>query len=271
VAVASHVQEPGACDNASGVAGLCESARSLADLLTSGEVEWPARSVVFVWGDEILQSRVWLERWLGLGRVCVAGFSSDMTGESRDTGAIALIERHPDPGALFTLPPDQHTPWGAGEVDEADLSPNGLAIVARCAMADVGFLEGGWPSADHPWEGGSDHDVFIEHGIPACLFWHFTDFTYHTSLDRLGFVDAEEMRRTGVALLAAVLALADPRPADLERYLKSLDLEENVRVGSAEEVGDADLMRMWKTWCRGAREWLRNHCLGIEEPLPAPR
>ncbi len=265
VALVSHVQEPGACDNATGVAGLLESARSLADLARSGALPWPSRSLVFLWGDEFRQS----EHWLDCGkRRTVAGFSSDMTGQSKETGAIALLERMPDPGALVPLFPDEHTPWGAGEVDKETLAPNGLAIIARCALVDVGLQDGGWSSADHPWEGGSDHDVFIQRGIPAALFWHFTDFTYHTSLDRLEFVDPDEMRRTGVALLASALAVADPRPTDLDRYLRSLNLEERVRVEAAEQAGVEGLGEDWRAWCFGAREWLRNLCLGIEEPLP---
>ena len=267
VAMVSHVQEPGASDNASGVAGLAESARVLAELLSEGKLSWPSRSLVFIWGDEFDQSEVWLEN---TEMTAVAGISSDMTGQSKDTGAIALLERMPDPGAIFTLPPDAHTPWGAGEVDAEELVPNGFAIMARCAMIDVGLVSGGgWRSADHPWEGGSDHDVFIGRGLPAILFWHFTDFTYHTSLDRMEFVDGAEIRRTGVAILATALAMADPQPGDLDRYLKSLEKERVLRLDAAEEFQDEDLAILWDDWCEGAREWLRNECLGIDEKLPA--
>ena len=220
VAMASHVQEPGACDNASGAAGLGESAVALAGLLLKGEVDWPSRTIVFIWGDEFRQTRAWLDF---TERHPVAGFSSDMTGESREqTGAIALLERSPDPGALLPLPPDEHTPWGAGKATDEDLNPNALAVIARCAMIDVARHSGGWASADHPWEGGSDHDEFIADGIPAVLFWHFTDFAYHTSLDRLGMVDADEIRRTQVALLASAYVIADPRAEDNERYRASI-------------------------------------------------
>ena len=268
VAVVSHVQEPGACDNATGVAGLVESARSLARLLRTGKLSWPDRTLVFIWGDEFRQSESWLAE---TEMTPIAGISSDMTGQSKDTGAIALLERTPDPGALFTLPPDEHTPWGAGEIDSENLVPNGFAVIARCAIVDVGLLEGGsWPCRDHPWEGGSDHDVFIARGVPAVLFWHFTDFTYHTSLDRMEFVDAEEMRRTAVAILATGLAMADPEPGDLDRYVKSVEHERLVRVAAAQEVENEQLEALWELWCRGAREWLRKHCLGVDEQIPDP-
>jgi len=254
VAMASHVQEPGACDNASGAAGLIESACILARLLESGEMDWPARTVVFLWGDEFKQTRAWLDY---TDRRPIAGFSSDMTGESHaETGAIALLERGPDPGALLPLAPDEHTPWGASDVDEDDLNPNALSVIARCAMYDVAEVTGGWISADHPWEGGSDHDEFIDLGIPAVLFWHFTDFAYHTSLDRIEMVDIHELRKTQVALVATAIALADPHPGDLPRYRESILLEQALRVEVAEAEGRADIAQAWRDWCKGADEWL---------------
>jgi hypothetical protein len=267
IAMSSHVQEPGACDNATGLAGLLESARGLARLLQAGELPWPDRSLVFLWGDEYRQTEMWLA---STQLKPVAGISSDMTGQAHTTGAIALLERHPDPGAVTTLPPDEHTPWGAFEVESEWVRPNGLSVIARCALADVAVQAGGWKTAEHPWEGGSDHDVYVKMGVPALLFWHFTDFTYHTNLDRLEFVDAEEIRRTGTALLATALAVADPKPEDLMRYLDSLQIEEGVRVDAADAVDNQDAVEAWKDWCYGARMWLRQQCLGpaAEEPPP---
>jgi hypothetical protein len=262
ISVASHVQEPGACDNASGVAGLAESAIGLAGLLRGEQLEWPSRSLVFLWGDEFRQTSAWLD---SARLTTVAGLSSDMTGESQErTGAIALLERMPDPAALVFLPPDEHTPWGKRDVSPDSLVPNGLAVIARCAMLDVSAATGGnWVTAEHPYEGGSDHDIFIERGLPSALIWHFTDFTYHTSLDRVSYVDAAEMRRTAAVILATALALADPRSTDLDRYLRSLDLERDLRVKAAEAAGDPELAGRWRQWCDGAREWLRVECLRI--------
>jgi hypothetical protein len=265
VVIGSHLQEPGACDNASGVAGLTESACNLIELLRSGAVDWPSRTIVFLWGHEKVMTREWLEH---TDRHTVAGISSDMTGQDRArTGAIALLERMPDPGAISVLPPDAHTPWGARHVSADELVPTGINVMARCAMADTNAVAGGaWESREHPWEGGSDHDVFIEHGVPAVLFWHFTDFAYHTSLDRMENVDPQEIRRTAVALLATALALADPRPADLERYLECVRNEEALRIAAAEEAEEEEAVQLWREWCDGARTWLRAQCLGLAEP-----
>ena len=274
VVTMAHVQEPGACDNASGVGTALEAARVTAQLLLSGELERPARSVCFVFGDEMAQSRIFLDRDAPLGGttkpVCVAAIAADMTGESfAKTGAVALLERGPDPGAVRALPPDRHTAWlhGSRSTASADeLVPNGLATIVRCAMIDVGALQKDWKTSEHPFEGGSDHVVFLGRGIPAVLLWHFPDFAYHTSLDRLDHVDPEEMRRTGTVLVSALMALADPKPTDLDRYLRSLRTEIDVRLEAAATVGDEAIADAWKAWSTGARLWLRALCLGT--PLP---
>ena len=259
IAIVSHVQEPGAGDNASGIVGLAQAAAGCARSLAAGTLDWPDRSLCLVWGDEIHQSRAFLE---DTERVVLAGISADMLGQSgEETGAIMLLERAPDPGALVTLEPDSHTPWGGGEVLEEELSPSGLHVIARVALADVGRrVEGGWITAENPWEGGSDHDIFLEQGIPAVLLWHFTDFTYHTSLDRMEVIDPLELRRSVTAVMATALALADPGPGDLERYLAANDQELKLRVEAAGRAGEVENAAAWEAWCDGAAEWLKAFC-----------
>ena len=125
---------------------------------------------------------------------------------------------------------------------------------------DVSTYVGGWHTSENPWEGGSDHDVFLDAEIPAILIWHFTDFTYHTSLDRLDMLDSEELRRSCAVVLATALATADPQAEDLERYLASNQLELDVRLKAAEQAGESEVAEQWKTWCAGADAWLRAQC-----------
>ncbi len=270
VAVVAHVQEPGACDNASGVATALEALRALCSGLDGGRIERPARSVSFVWGLEMRESSILIEQG---GRTIVAAVVGDMTGESgAQTGAMALLERPPDPAAVELLAPDAHTAWGAGSVPPAERDASGIALVARTALHDTALAAGGWQTREHPFEGGSDHQVFLGAGIPAVLFWHFTDFSYHTSADRIELVDAEELRRSGTALLSTALALADPRPGDLERYLRTLKLESVLHANAAREASKPELGARWEAWERLQRQWLRKLCLGAKAgELPAPR
>lgn len=273
VVAVAHVQEPGAVDNASGVGGIAELACAIASALDRdlAPMPRPSRSVVFVFGDEMEQSRLWLAE---NRRTTIAAISADMIGADRElTGARALLERGPDPGAVRLLPPDEHTAWGSSRVEFDELEPHGWNVVARMAMADVAQHSGGWSSAEHPYEGGSDHDVFLRAKIPALLLWHFTDFAYHTSLDRIEHVDAAELRRMSCAIGAALLAMADPRPSDLDRYLRSNQLEQRLRTNAARDAGDEELALQWERWCTGARHWLRRECLRLSATeLPrAPR
>ena len=268
VAIAAHVQEPGACDNASGVAGVCEGAIALAWALREGAIEPPSRSIVFLFGDEFTQSSMWLD---ATSRKPIAGISADMLGESRErTGALPLLERMPDPGAVKPLAPDEHTAWGGRPYSAAKLAPAGLNVLARCALLDVAGIEPAWETAEHPYEGGSDHSEFLGRGIPGVLFWHFTDFAYHTSLDRIEHVDPDELRRMSVAVVGTALAAADPRPADLDRYLRANKEERNLRVQAALEANDEELAALWRTWTDGARQWLRVECLRIPPEELAP-
>ena len=261
IAIASHVQEPGACDNASGVAGVCETAIALAQALREGKLEAPSRSVVFLFGDEFTQSSMWLD---ATPRKALAGISADMLGESRErTGARALLERGPDPANTRILPPDEATEWGSGPSGRDAGTANGLALLARCALADVAAIEPGWETAEHPYEGGSDHSVFLGRDLPGVLFWHFTDFAYHTSLDRIEHVDADELRRMSVAVVATALAFADPRPGDLDRYLRSNNEERKLRVQAALDAGDEALAERWRQWTDAVRQWLRVETLRL--------
>jgi hypothetical protein len=268
VVVPAHVQEPGACDNASGVATVLEIARNVSELLEKGDLEHPLRSIAFVFGQEIEQSKVWLAE---SGRTAIAAVAADMTGESaKETGALALLERMPDPGAVDPLPPDEHTAWGSSPVSADRLAPDGISLIARCALVDVGSLSRSWTTKEHPYEGGSDHAVFLARGIPAVLFWHFPDFAYHTSLDRAGHVDKDEMRRTGGAILSTALAIADARPFDMERYLESLRLEQAFRISACDTAGKKETAELWRTWCKSARIRLAELCLGPTKPTMKP-
>ena len=261
VVTVAHVQEPGAVDNASGVGGICEVACTLARLLggePAPEIERPSRSVVFLFGDEMRESSIWLD---AKRRTTVAAISADMIGASRAaTGAVALLERGPDPGAVKPLPPDKHTAWGQTQVGYDELRPNGVNVVLRTALVDVGALAGGWPTEENPYEGGSDHDIFLRAGIPAALLWHFTDFAYHTSLDRMAHVDPQELRRMACAVAAATLALADPRPADLQRYLRTNLAEKELRIAAAKDAKDEELAARWESWSEGVRQWFQREC-----------
>jgi aminopeptidase YwaD len=208
VVMTAHVQEPGANDNASGVATLTEMARALRVGIRAGTIPQPDRTLTFLWVEEISGSREWLKDHAEEGKNVRYMFSMDMTGENtRKTGGTFLIERWPDPGAVWDRPWDPHTEWGRSDVKAESLKGDlindlHLAICGRVSART------GWVVRTNPYEGGSDHTVFGEAGIPAVLDWHFTDRYYHTNLDTADKTSPSEMRNVGVSVAASAWILA---------------------------------------------------------------
>ena len=112
-------------------------------------------------------------------------FALDMTGEDTSkTGGTFLIEKQPDPSAVWPRPSDPHTAWGASPVDAKTLNGSLLNDV-HLAICLRRATDTGWIVRTNPYEGGSDHTAFGAAGIPALLNWHFTDRYYHSSFDTI--------------------------------------------------------------------------------------
>jgi hypothetical protein len=211
VVIVAHVQEPGANDNASGCATLMEIARALAAGVARGTIPPPARTLTFLWGDEISASRQWLRADASRAGSVRHAFSLDMTGEDvTKTGGTFLIEKQPDPSAVWVRPSDPHTEWGRGAVAAETLKGNLLNDV-HLAVCLRRARDTGWVVKANPYEGGSDHSVFLASGVPALLDWHFTDRYYHTNLDTPDKTSPAEMANVGIAMgtTAWLLASAD--------------------------------------------------------------
>ncbi|MDQ3032867.1 MAG: M28 family peptidase [Myxococcota bacterium] len=258
IVLATHVDEPGANDNASGVAALVELAGALRRAIEEGAVARPRRALVFVWGQEIEVSGAWLDQ---ASEPVAAGLVMDMVGQDPEaTGAPFLIERMPDPGAVWLRGPDVHSEWGSSEVDPTTLRGHFLNDWLRAGIARVASAEGiAWTARAHPFEGGSDHVSFLRRELPAVLAWHFTDDAYHTTRDRLERVSGEEMRRVAALLGGAALSMASGERADREEMLSVVRAAAIERLGWAGDAGRAEIARGGDRALeqRIVREWAR--------------
>jgi hypothetical protein len=258
IVFSTHVDEPGANDNGSGVGALAELAGAMRRAILEGAVPPPRRTIVFVWGQEIEVSGEWLDQ---AAMPVGAGLVMDMVGEDpAAVGAPFLIERMPDPGAVWLRAPDEHSEWGQSEVDPATLRGHFLNDLLRAAIGAVESREGAaWSTRAHPYEGGSDHVSFLRRDLPAVLAWHFTDSAYHTTMDRIDRVSGDEMRRVASVLGGAAFSMASGDPADRAEMLACVRSAALERLEWAERAGrewiaaggDPDLER------RIVREWAR--------------
>jgi hypothetical protein len=261
----AHVQEPGANDNASGVGALAEAARVAGEFVRGGTVA-PERTITFLWGDEITSTRRFLEEDQERKDGVLWGLSLDMVGEdTRKTGGTFLIEKMPDPSAVWTRGTDQHTEWGGASsaMDPADLVPHYFNdfILNRCLDQAQGT---GWVVRTNPFEGGSDHVPFLRAGKPGLLLWHFTDVFYHTDLDRLDKVSAVTLKNVGVCAMVAALTLVtadgdvtlflleELARAAQERLRAEYELSKETVEAGEELEGQIVILRAWTSWYRDA-------------------
>ncbi len=204
----AHVQEPGANDNASGTGAQLEMASVLAQLLKAGSLN-ANRSITFLWGDEIIATQRYIEDNKKRAAGIKWGLSLDMVGENTAiTGGSFLIEKMPDPSAIWTRGKDKHTEWGGRTLTLEEMQPHYLNDFTLHIFKNQAKFAN-WTVNSNPYEGGSDHSPFLKANIPGLLFWHFTDQFYHTDNDRLDKVSRETLKNVGTAALATALTLVN--------------------------------------------------------------
>lgn len=252
----AHAQEPGANDNASGVGALSDMARVLATLNKSGAVV-PKRTITMLFGNEIEQTRDFLAADTARTRDVRWGLSLDMVGEdTKKTGGTFLIEKMPDPSAIWTRGEEKHSEWGGSPITKDRLRPHYFNdyLLARCLDQAAAT---GWVVKTNPFEGGSDHTPFLSANKPGVLFWHFTDVFYHTDGDRPENVSAATLSNVSNAALVSALTLTSANGAtaraliaEVERAaIARLDVELALSKSTVAAGGDAakerDILETW--------------------------
>jgi aminopeptidase YwaD len=264
IVIVAHVQEPGANDNASGCATLYALAAALNRAIAEGRLARPQRTITFLWLDEIRGSRQWMTAHPAEAKGVRYMFSMDMTGEdTAKTGGTFLIEKQADPTAVWPRPSDPHSEWGAGRVKVEALSGS-LLNDLHLAVARRRARDTGWVVRTNPYEGGSDHTVFANAGVPSLLNWHFTDRYYHTNQDTTDKVSMAEMKNVGVTVATSAYLLASATEADalaivdlLQRAaLDRLALERRQGAGIVAQAADkataekieSEVIEAWIKW-----------------------
>ncbi len=208
----AHIQEPGANDNATGVGVALEMANLTAKFINKNEFQ-PKRTLTFLWGDEIVSTRRYVQEDTIRAKNIKWGISLDMVGENtKKTGGVFLIEKMPDPSAIWTRGNDKHTEWGGSKMNLNQMKPHYLNDFLINKFKAQGKLAN-WPVSTNPFEGGSDHVPFLRENIPSVLFWHFTDQFYHTDNDRIDKVSKTTLKNVGTTALIAAYTLLN---ADIE-------------------------------------------------------
>ncbi|MEB2782226.1 M28 family peptidase [Algoriphagus sp. C2-6-M1] len=255
----AHIQEPGANDNATGVGTQLEMAAITADLIQQGKLDLK-RTLTFLWGDEIISTRRYIEEKERRDAKINWGISLDMVGENTDlTGGTFLIEKMPDPSAIWTRGEDKHSEWGGSSMTVKQMKPHYLNDFILTNFEAQGEYAD-WVVKTNPFEGGSDHTPFLQADIPGLLLWHFTDQFYHTDNDRLDKVSQKTMQNVGTAALVSAFTLlnADEQTGDevsqliLGKATARLQIESILSkkaINNGEDAAEQKLiLKTWKDW-----------------------
>ena len=255
----AHIQEPGANDNASGVGATLEMASVTAKLVKEGKIN-PKRTLTYLWGDEIISTRRYVQEDSIRAKGIVWGISLDMVGEdTKKTGGTFLIEKMPDPSAIWTRGNDKHTEWGGRKLKAKDMKPHYLNdfVIERF---EAQGKRANWVVKTNPYEGGSDHVPFLRGNIPSVLFWHFTDQFYHTDNDKIDKVSQTTLKNVATAALVSAFELINSDINTVKAVLKNIELAATGRINEelkqgkiALEKGEKlatqkEIINAWEDW-----------------------
>ena len=255
----AHIQEPGANDNATGVGTQLEMATLAAKLFSEGKVDLD-RTLTFLWGDEIISTQRYIQENPERAKGIKWGISLDMVGENTAvTGGSFLIEKMPDPSAIWTRGADKHTEWGGEVLSTEDMKPHYLNdFIISNFKAQGKFAD--WKVETNPFEGGSDHTPFLQADIPGLLLWHFTDQFYHTDNDRIDKVSQETLKNVGTAALVSGLELVNAdadfghkqlrilKEQALQRLTDEFILSEKAVQEGSSVSDEIEVLQAWEEW-----------------------
>jgi hypothetical protein len=267
--LSAHAQEPGANDNASGVGAQAEMARVLA-VLSRNNTARPKRTITMIFGNEIWQTRNYLADDTVRARGVKWGLSLDMVGQdTRKTGGTFLIEKMPDPSAVWTRGADKHSEWGGSPVSKTRIVPHYFNDFLLDRALDQAATNG-WVVNTNPYEGGSDHTPFLTAKIPGVLFWHFTDQFYHTDGDRIEMVSPVTLKNVGVTALVSALTLTSAdgamarkvveqvEQAAIKRLDTELILSQKAIADGKRKADEVDILQTWTNYYVGAIDTMRD-------------
>lgn len=255
----AHIQEPGANDNASGVGALAEVASTSARLLKNGEIN-PERTITFLFGDEIVSTNRFIVEDSVRAKTIKWGMSLDMVGENTAiTGGSFLIEKMPDPGAIWTRGNEKHSEWGGRPLNKEDMMPHYLNDFVLNRFIEQGNAKD-WVVNVNPFEGGSDHVPFLRNDIPGVLLWHFTDQFYHTDNDRIDKVSPKTLKNVGTGALVSALILtgnqfdafslikSELKNAAINRLNVEFELSKTELINGGDIALETDILETWTDW-----------------------
>ena len=230
-------ERPGANDNGSGCVTILESARVLAQLVSSGRLPRPARTLRFIWGPEVEGTMAFLATHPEIKQRLRANIHMDMVGgDPFKNKSVFHVTATP-----WSLP-SFVTDVGAAFLDTIKTAASGYA--SGELPADQGIAEtrtGGAGTRNEliadvtPYSSGSDHDDFDSStiAVPSLYLRDWPDIYIHTDHDTLDQIDATKLRRVALLGAASGYFYASVSPQQLPTLLPFLTAPAETRIAQA--------------------------------------
>jgi hypothetical protein len=196
--------KPGAVDNASGCGTLIEMARSLQQLILSGKIPQPERTVRFLLMAEFTGTLAYLATNEKKIAEFIAGINLDMVGADQTLqGRTLVLERTPSANPSF-VNDVLSTIFEESTKQVSNFHKTSAYAVFKYAL-------------DQPFSGGSDHLIFnspdIGVGTPMLIQW--PDRYYHTGEDTIEKVSSEMLQIVGGIACTYCYFLANAKTPEL--------------------------------------------------------
>ena len=216
----THLQEPGANDNASGTGVGLELARSLNAAIRDGAIPRPRRSIRFLFGWEGIGLQAWVEKHRDRLPRMLGGLNIDEIG----------VDQHQGRSVLHLFMPPAANPSCVGQLAEhlcaEILSPRvrWKPVADRAEIINDTII--------------SDPNINV---VVPC-FIQYPSRYYHSSADLPETLSAEVMKTVGLATATHLYFLANAGPREA-RYLASV-----VAGASQRALANAELRLLAGAW-----------------------
>lgn len=209
----------GANDNMSGSAVLLDVARTLITLVNEGKIARPLRTLRFIWGDEFNGVIPWVKERSAFRNKLAALFNLNL-----DMVGVNLEDNH----TTYVL----HRNTFATSHYSSDLIETVLHYMSVTNQKSIilgDFLKPviAKSGSDNPFRysvtpyySASDHSVFCDWGVgvPAVMMITWPDNNYHTSQDRVEFLDPTQLKRASVIASTLVYAVATAKEKEAQEF-----------------------------------------------------
>jgi hypothetical protein len=211
------VAKQGANDNCGGPATQLEAGRAWIEMIKSGILPKPKRTVRFLWVPEISGTRAYLQKHPELGQHVVASISTDMVGANQSINHNSLHLNQ----TMYSIPSvlndvSRQFFEYVGETNREKLHNRRNGYAFQNPMIDPsGTRDPFWYNIEK-FYGASDHQVHLDWDprIPAVQFGNWPDAVYHSSDDSPANQDPTQMKRAAFLMIAVGSVFANAGPAD---------------------------------------------------------